>query len=358
MRNLIPITIACIAALLVAGCSGPTSSGGSGTDNGVPVITDSEGTPVTYPPNPFAPPSSTTQVFGSGATFPKPLVESWGLEYHNRVESSVQVSYAGGGSGKGISDVTKKDVLFAGSDAPMSVNEKAAASGILHFPETLGVIAVVYNVAGVPDGLKLDGETIGKIYAGTIKKWNDPAITALNPGVSLPDNSIAVARRSDSSGTTFAYTDFLAKTSPTWSAKVASSATKMPDWTKSSATLLADNGNDGVAGRVKQTPNSIGYVELAYVKSQGLKAAQVKSHDGEFLAPSTEGGSKAAAGASSGLPAPDGDWSRVSIADASGAGAYPISTFSYILVYDSTAAYGSRLSGVDNQMAAFKAWMW
>jgi phosphate transport system substrate-binding protein len=348
MRTLTLLALVALTATMLAGCSGGGNDGGSTGSNG-------GSTGGTQEQNPYDPPSSSTQVAGSGATFPKPLLESWGIQY-NREESKVQVSYAGGGSGKGITDITKKDVLFAGSDAPMSASEKAAAPGILQFPETLGLVAVAYNVNSIADGLKLDGETVGKIYAGDIKKWNDPAIAALNPGMSLPNSDIAIVYRSDSSGTTFVFTDFLGKTSTAWASKMGAAASKKPDWTKSAATQLSGNGNDGVGTTIKGTPNSIGYVELAYVHSLDLKAAKMKSHDGEFLEPTTEGASKAAAAAVPTLPAPSGDWSKVSIVDAAGPGAYPISSFSYMLVYDSLSAYGGKVSS--SQMQAFKAWMW
>lgn len=359
MRILTLIALVALSGTLLAGCSGG-DGGNDGTNpgdgnGGNGGGGDGGGDGGSTVQNPYAAPSSTTQVAGSGATFPKPLLESWGIQF-NREEPKVQVSYAGGGSGKGISDITAKNVLFAGSDAPMSPSEKAAAPGILQFPETLGLVAVAYNVAGVADGLKLDGATIGKIYTGDIKKWNDPAIAGLNPGVSLPANDIAIVYRSDSSGTTFVFTDFLAKTSDSWATKMGAAASKKPDWTKSAATQLSGNGNDGVGTTVKSTPNSIGYVELAYIQSLSLKAAKVKSHDGEFLAPTTAGASKAAESFVASLPAPSGDWSKVSIVDAPGAGAYPISSFSYMLVYDSVSAYGGKVSA--GQMQAFKAWMW
>ncbi len=361
MRSLPAIAFIAAASLLLAGCASPeTADGPTGTATSTATGTGTgSGSSSQHAANPYSPPSSTTQVFGSGATFPKPLIESWGIQYA-REESKVQVSYGGGGSGKGISDITKKDVFFGGTDAPMSASETSAANAggqtILQFPETLGVVAVVHNVKDVAAGLKLDGETVGKIYAGTIKSWDDDAIKALNPGVSLPHSDIAIVYRSDSSGTTFVFTDFLAKTSPTFAGKVTASASKKPDWTKSSATQLSGNGNDGVGSLVKTTPNSIGYVELAYVKSLALKAAAVKSHDGAYLAPSTGGASKAAASKAGSLPAPGGDWSAVSIVDAPGEGSYPISSFTYIMVYESLAAYGSKANA--DQQAAFRAWMW
>ena len=345
MKHLHLIATIAVANLLLAGCASPTSS----HDGSSTAATTGSSSPSPYPA-----PSSSTQVYGSGATFPKPLIESWGIIYANH-QPTVQVTYGGGGSGKGIKDITAKDVFFGGSDAPMSASEKAAAPGILQFPETLGLVAVVYNVAGLDNGLKLDGETIGKIYLGAITKWNDAAIAALNPGVTLPDAAIAIVYRSDSSGTTFAFTDFLARSSPSWAGAMGSVASKKPDWTKSSARQLSGNGNDGVGSTVKTTANAIGYVELAFVKSLDLDAANVKSKDGAFLAPTTAGASAAAASVTD-LPAPDGDWSKVSIAYAPGATSYPISTYSYMMVYGSLSAYGSKAT--TDQMAAFKAWMW
>jgi phosphate transport system substrate-binding protein len=328
-----------VPALLLAGCaSGPGP--GAGDDS------------------PFQPPQQTTSLTGSGATFPKPLIETWAIEYA-RGHPTVQVGYGGGGSGKGISDISAKMVLFGASDAPLSRAEKAKAEegghAILQFPDTLGVVGLAYNLPGIGT-LRLDGEAIGKIYTGAIQRWNDPALAALNPGVPLPDAAIAVVYRSDSSGTTFVFTDYLAKASPSWAATMGDAASKKPDWTRSSATQLSGNGNDGVGNTVKSTPNSIGYVELAFLRSLGLSAAAVQAKDGAFLPPTTAGAAAAAGAVATGLPAPDGDWSQISIVNAPGAEAYPISSFSYILVYQDRGAYGGQVS--EAQMAAFKAWMW
>ncbi len=344
MQRLPLIALGAIAVLLLAGCSAPAQVP-SGSATSTPAASAKADT------GPYMPPSSTTSLYGSGATFPKPLIESWALQFA-RLEPKVQIAYGGGGSGKGIKDVSNKDVVFGGTDAPMSVSEKGTANAggnnILQFPETIGLIGVVYNVASLPDGVHLDGETLGKIYAGDIKNWKDAV-----PGG--PDASIAIVYRSDSSGTTFVFTDYLAKASTSF-AKITPAASKKPDWTRSAAIQLSGNGNDGVGSTVKSTPNSIGYVELAYVQALGLKAARMKSHDGEFLAPSTAGAAKAASGFANSLPAPDGDWSQVSIVNAAGVGAYPISSFTYMMVYDNLAAYGGKTSA--DQMHAFQAWMW
>lgn len=304
---------------------------------------------------PFEIPTQNVTVAGSGATFPKPLLETWGIEFAQHYPT-VKVSYAGGGSGKGIKDVTDKTVLFAGSDAPMSQAERQAVANLLHIPETLGLIAVVYNVPGVPDGIKLDGVTVGKIYVGEITSWNHADIKALNPDVNFPDATIAVVYRSDSSGTTYGFTDWLRKASPAWKSTMGDGPSKKPDWTKSSATQLSGNGNDGVGTTVDTTENSIGYVELGYVKPLGLDAAHVKSHDGEFIPPTTEGAAAAAASVAQNLPGPLDDWSQVTITDAPGEGAYPISSFSYILVYKSVADYGGKVSQAE--FDGFKAWLW
>lgn len=337
-RTAIPLTIVTVLTLALAGCLGGDKSVGPGQST-----------------TPFPVPASTTSVAGSGATFPKPLIETWALEYA-KAQPTIQVSYAGGGSGKGVKDITAKTVAFAGSDAPLTAAQTQAAPGILQIPETLGVAGVVYNVADLADGLKLDGETVGKIYSGDITRWNDAAIAALNPDVTLPDSEIAIVYRSDSSGTTFVFTDWLSKTSPTFASKVVPSANTKPDWTKSTAKQLSGNGNDGVGSLVKTTPNTIGYVELAFVKSLNLKSAALKNKAGEFVKISAEGGAKAAAGAAPSLPAADGDWSKVSIVDAPGAGSYPIATFTYMLVYPKLSDYDGKVTA--DQLNAFRNWLW
>lgn len=346
------LALVCALGMLLAGCAGPAAD--NTTSN--PTGGSPPATPAA-PSSPFPLPSATTKVTGSGATFPKPLLEHWGFEYAKK-QSKVQVSYAGGGSGKGIGDITKKDVLFAGSDAPLSATEKSAAEAggnvILQFPETLGLVALVYKHDSLPNHLKLDGETAGKMFSGAIKKWNDPAIAQLNPDVALPDLAVSVAVRSDSSGTTFAFTDWLTRVSPTFASTVTSSAAKAPDWTKSSATVHKGNGNDGVATNVNTVAGALGYVELSYAGL--LKVVDVRNKAGNFVAPTTQGASAAAEGAASNLPAPEADWSHVTIADADGADAYPISTFTYILVFQDLSAYGGKFSA--DQMNAFRNWMW
>jgi phosphate transport system substrate-binding protein len=257
-------------------------------------------------------------VNGAGATFPFPLYSKWFSEY-NKLHPEQKFNYQSIGSGGGVKQITEKTIHFGASDAPMSEAELAKAPGVLHIPTCLGAIAVVYN--GAPDGLHLSGDVVADIFLGKITKWNDPRILAMNAGVKLPDAAIIVVHRSDGSGTTAVFTDYLGKVSPAWKTQVG--AAKSVKWPVG----LGGKGNEGVTGFVKSTPASIGYVELAYAKQNKLPLASIKNADGAFVAPSPESTSEAAAGAT--VPA---DY-RVSITDAKGKGSYPISAFTYLLVY-------------------------
>jgi phosphate ABC transporter phosphate-binding protein len=305
------------------------------------------------PSNPYAPPTANTEITGSGSTFVLPLMTSWSVQY-KKDHSNVKVTYGGVGSGAGKAAIQQQNVLFAGSDSPMSVSDKAKAPGVLQFPEALGVVGIVYNINGVASGLKLDGDTVGKIYAGTYTNWKDVG-TAI--GQTLPDQPIALVFRADSSGTTFVVTDFLAKTSSAFHDKIAAAATQTPSWGKSAnAKQYSASGNDGVGRLVSQTSGAIGYVELAYVHALNLPVANMKNQAGEYLAPSSDGATKAISGFVGNLPAPDGDWSQVSIVNAPGAGSYPISSMTYVMVYPGSSYYGGKVNA--DQMAGFKAWMW
>jgi phosphate transport system substrate-binding protein len=257
-------------------------------------------------------------VNGAGATFPYPLYSKWFNQY-NKLHPDLKFNYQSIGSGGGVKQITEKTVDFGASDAPLSDAELQKATGVLHIPTVLGAVAVVYN--GAPDGLKLTSENVAEIFLGTVTRWNDPKIAAANPGVKLPDQAIVVVHRSDGSGTSAVFTDFLAKISPDWKTKVG--AAKSVKWPVG----LGGKGNEGVTGTVKSTPGSIGYVELAYAKQNKLNMASIRNADGQFVAPSIEGTSAAAAGVE--LPA---DF-RASITNAKGKAAYPISAFTYILVY-------------------------
>jgi len=263
---------------------------------------------------------------GAGATFPMPLIMKWADEYYNTTDGLVKVNYGGGGSGAGITQIKEKQVDFAGTDAPLSASD-SSTFGLVHIPETLGAVVVAFNLPGVTS-LKLDGDTTAKIFMKNITVWNDPAIAALNPGATLPDESIATVVRSDSSGTTFVFTGYLAIVSPVFEELYGQGKTvAWPNGT------LAQSGNSGVAQAIQGTSYSIGYIELAYALENDISFAQMKNHDGQFITASLETTAAAAAAAVPTLPAGDGDWSEVHVLDATGADSYPIVTFTYILIY-------------------------
>jgi phosphate transport system substrate-binding protein len=262
------------------------------------------------------------QINGAGATFPAPIYTKWFSEY-NKLHKDVQINYQPLGSGAGVQQVTAKTVFFGASDAPMTDQQLSAApSKILHFPTVLGGVVPIYNVPGVTE-LKFSGPVLADIYLGKITKWNDPAIAKDNPGVKFPAADIAVVHRSEGSGTSFIWTDFLSKASPDFKSKVGASA--QPNW----PTGVGQKGSDGVSGQVKQTPGAIGYVELVYATQNNIAYGAVQNASGKFLKASFESVTAAAAGAATSMPA---DF-RVSITNAPGADAYPISSFTWLLLY-------------------------
>lgn len=266
---------------------------------------------------------SEVKLQGAGATFPYPLYQKWFSEY-NKIAVAAKFDYQSIGSGGGIKQITARTVDFGGSDAPMKDEELQAAKGeILHIPTVLGAVVVTYNIPGVDAQLRLAPDVLAGIFLGTITKWNDPGIVSTNPGVSLPDKEITLVHRSDGSGTTAVWTDYLAKISPDWKSKVGSNTAV--NWPVG----VGAKGNEGVSGQVKQTPNSLGYVELIYAESNKLPYAWVKNSSGEFIHPSLETITAAAAASAGAIP----EDLRVSITDAAGKDAYPISSFTYFLVY-------------------------
>lgn len=262
---------------------------------------------------------------GAGATFPMPLILKWADVYYNNTNHKVKVNYAGGGSGAGQTQIEGNHVDFAGSDAPLSAAD-SSRYGLLHIPETIGPIVAAYNEPSVVN-LKLDGPTLASIFMKNITTWNNPAIAALNPGVTLPSDTITTVVRSDSSGTTFAFSGYLAVVSNEFNTLYGQG--KSVSWKDA----IGASGNPGVASTVKTTAHSIGYIDLSYAKSNDIQFAQLKNHDGNFVTASSDTASAAAASGSASLPAGNGDWSHVSILDAAGATSYPITTFTYILVY-------------------------
>jgi phosphate transport system substrate-binding protein len=272
---------------------------------------------------------------GAGATFPNPLYQKWLSEY-GKAHGNVKIDYQSVGSGAGINQLKQQTVDFGASDAPMKDEDLKAAPGeILHIPTVLGAVAITYNLSGISQPLKFSPEVIADIFLGKITKWNDPKIAADNAGVTLPAQNITVVHRSDGSGTSAVFTDYLSKISPEWKEKVGTGTS--PSWPVG----LGGKGNEGVTGQVKNTPNTIGYVELAYATQNNLPVAQVKNASGSFIAPSIDSVTAAAAASAAAMP----EDLRVSITNAAGAQAYPISSYTYILVYkdQKDAAKGKAL---------------
>lgn len=257
----------------------------------------------------------------AGATFPAPIYQKWFAEYKT-AHPDVQVNYQAIGSGGGIRQLTEGTVDFGASDMPLTDEQiKGMKVKPLHFPTVLGAVVLSYNVPGVTMGLKLTPEAIAGIYLGEVKKWNDPKIASSNAGIKLPSTDINVIHRSDGSGTTFIFTDYLSKISPDWKMKVG--ANTSVSWPVG----LGGKGNDGVEGLIKQAPGSIGYVELIYAVNNKMAFADVKNAAGKFVTPSFMSVTAAAA-SSKEMP----DDFRASITNAPGAGSYPISSFTWLLI--------------------------
>ena len=257
---------------------------------------------------------------GAGATFPYPIYSKWFDEYA-KVDPSVRFNYQSIGSGGGQKQILAQTVDFGASDGPMSDENLTKTPGkLLHVPTVAGADVVAYNLPGSP-ALKLDADTIAGIFLGQIKKWNDPKITALNPGAKLPDQEIVVVHRSDGSGTTYIWTDYLSKISPEWKTKAGTNTSV--NW----PTGLGGKGNEGVSGQIKQTPGAIGYVELIYAIQNKMPDAQVKNAAGEFVEPTIE--SVTAALSTAEIP----DDFRFSMTNAPGKDAYPICGATWLLVY-------------------------
>jgi phosphate transport system substrate-binding protein len=324
-RQLIALGTAGAIALGVAACgsnSKSSSSGGSGGDKKAQL----GGT-----------------INGAGATFPQPVYQEWGNRFKSQFGTTV--NYQGIGSGGGIAQFTAKTVQFGASDAAMTDDEiKAAAknSQPVHVPTVLGAVTVSYNVSGVPKGLKLDGATIADIFLGKVKKWNDPKIAGQNSGAKLPSDAISVCHRSDSSGTTKNFTAFLANYSPAW--KSGPGVDKTVKWPVGTGA----KGNDGVAGCVKQNAGAVGYVEQAYALQNNFATADVKNKAGKYVAPTLA--STSAAGEAAKPPAD----LRFSTIDAPGAGSYPISAVTFLLVYKDLCKGGGMNSGEAKRV---KAWL-
>jgi phosphate transport system substrate-binding protein len=313
IRAAITLTLLFAVALLIPACSGGQPSGGGDAGAG----------------------GGMTHLQGAGATFPNPIYQKWMSEY-GKAHQNVRIDYQSLGSGAGIKQITEQTVAFGATDKPMSDDELKKAPGeLLHIPMVLGAVVITYNLQGVSEPLRFSSEVIADIFLGKIKRWDDARIKADNPGVSLPANDITVVHRSDGSGTSAVFTEYLSKVSPEWKEKVGTGTS--PNWPVG----LGGKGNEGVTGQVKQTPNTIGYVELAYAEQNKLPVALVKNRAGNFVRSSLEAVTAAAAESLATTP----EDLRVSITDAAGATAYPIASYTYVLVYkdQKDAAKGKAL---------------
>jgi phosphate transport system substrate-binding protein len=265
--------------------------------------------------------SAQIMINGAGATFPYPIYSKWFDEYA-KVDPSVRFNYQSIGSGGGQKQILAQTVDFGASDGPMSDDNLSKAPGkILHIPTVAGAVVLTYNLPENP-ALKLDADTIAGIFLGQVKKWNDPKLTALNPGTKLPDQEIVVVHRSDGSGTTFIFTDYLSKVSSEWKEKVGNNTSV--NWPAG----IGGKGNEGVSGQVKQTPGAIGYVELIYATQNKMPYAEVKNSAGQFVKPTID--SVTAAMATANIP----DDFRFSMTNAPGKDAYPICGATWLLVYE------------------------
>ena len=296
-------------------CSGAGGGGGTGPGGG--------------------PAGGAVRLQGAGATFPNPLYQKWLSEY-GKLHPDVRIDYQSIGSGGGIKQIKEQTVDFGASDAPMKDEDLKSAPGeLLHIPTVLGAVVLTYNLQGVAQPLRFSPDVIADIFLGKIKRWDDARIKADNPGAALPAADITVVHRSDGSGTSAVFTDYLSKVSAEWKEKVGTGTS--PNWPVG----LGGKGNEGVTGQVKQTPNTIGYVELAYAVQNKLPVALIKNASGNFVEPSLDAVTAAAAES---LPTTPEDL-RVSLTNAGGATAYPVSSYTYILAYkdQKDAAKGKAL---------------
>jgi phosphate transport system substrate-binding protein len=285
---------------------------------------------------------STVLLNAAGATFPYPIYSKWFNVYHQE-HPAVQINYQSIGSGGGIQQLKSGTVDFGASDMPL--NDQLLGQfnfKIIQFPTVLGAVVPTYNIPGVKAELKFTPQALAGIYLGTIKQWNDGEITSANPGVNLPANDIVVMHRSDGSGTTFVWTDYLSKISPEWKSRVGSNTSV--NWPVG----LGGKGNEGVSGLIEQTPNSIGYVELIYAIQNHLGYGLVKNSSGKFIKASLASVTQAASGAAAKMQQDI----RISITDAPGANAYPICSFTYLLIPQKIADSGKR-----EDIKAFLHWM-
>jgi phosphate transport system substrate-binding protein len=332
---LLPVSILVLASLILAGCSTSPSSPPSTTLPPTTTASPSTSIPPSTTPSPSA--TVSANLNGAGATFPQPLYNKWFDAYYKQF--GIKINYQGVGSGAGIQQITAGTVDFGASDGIMTADQQKGAEAkggpILHIPMTSGATAIIVNLQGISSGqLKLTGDVLAQIYLKTISKWNDPKITALNPGLNLPDQAIAVVHRSDSSGTTYIFTNYLAKVNEAWKNRPGN-ATSV-NWPGD----IGGQGSAGVAGQVQQIPGAIGYVELAYAIQNKIAWAAIMNAAGNYKEPSLAGTTAAATGIT--LP----DDMKIMITNSTNSDAYPICGFSWILAFvnQTDKAKGQTLS--------------
>ena len=287
---------------------------------------------------------------GAGATFPFPLIDTWRVDYKS-IKPNVNINYQSIGSGGGVKQFIEKTVDFGATDAPLTASEVQRAPGAVHIPETIGSVVVAYNIPSMPNkGLKLTGPVLADIFLGKITKWNDPKIQSLNPGVSLPGEDIIVVHRSDGSGTTYVWTDYLSNISAAWKEQIGRG--KSVQW----PTGIGGPGNEGVANAIRGSPNTIGYVELAYALTTQMPYAYLQNQAGKFIEPTLESTRAAVAATAPTLPKGAASWEHISVVNAPGGDSYPVASFSYLILFKELSTNPSIDQAKAKALVDFMSW--
>jgi phosphate transport system substrate-binding protein len=287
---------------------------------------------------------------GAGATFPFPLIDTWRVDYKS-IKPNVNINYQSIGSGGGVKQFIEKTVDFGATDAPLTASEVQRAPGAVHIPETIGSVVVAYNIPSVPNkGLKLTGPVLADIFLGKITKWNDPKIQSLNPGVSLPGEDIIVVHRSDGSGTTYVWTDYLSNISTAWNEQIGRG--KSVQW----PTGIGGPGNEGVANAIRGSPNTIGYIELAYALTTQMPYAYLQNQAGKFIEPTLESTRAAVAATAPTLPKGAASWEHISVVNAPGGDSYPVASFSYLILFKELSTNPSIDQPKAKALVDFMSW--
>ena len=287
---------------------------------------------------------------GAGATFPFPLIDTWRVDYKN-VKPNININYQSIGSGGGVKQFIEKTVDFGATDAPLTASELQRAPGAVHIPETIGSVVAAYNIPSIPNkGLKLTGPILADIFLGKIKKWNDPKIQSLNADASLPAADIIVVHRSDGSGTTYVWTDYLSNVSAAWNQQIGKG--KSVQWPIG----IGGPGNEGVANAIRGSPNTIGYVELAYALTTKMPYAYLQNQAGNFVEPTLESTKASVAETAANLPKGDASWEHVSVVNAPGSNSYPVASFSYLLLFKDLSTNPSIDKSKAKALVDFISW--